>query len=81
MDTKHNAQPFDSFTAAANELRFTSGAARIALVSCHLKEAEHDCSQAFYHALHAGDFDRADEIGQALVEIQAAAERLRKLQA
>ncbi|MFP3343529.1 hypothetical protein R0J87_13570 [Halomonas sp. SIMBA_159] len=81
MDAKHNETAFDSFTTAANELRFSSGTARIALVSCHLKEAEHDCKQAFYHALHAGDFDRADEIGQALLEVQAAGERLRKLQA
>lgn len=80
MGTKHNATPFDSFTAAANELRFTSGTARVALTCCHLSEAERDCKSAFYAAIHAGDFDRADEIGQALIEIQAAAERLRKLQ-
>tara|TARA_Y100001949_G_C15990134_1_gene332432 strand:- start:3908 stop:4150 length:243 start_codon:yes stop_codon:yes gene_type:complete len=72
---------FDSFTAAANELRFASGAARVELTCCHLAEAERDCKSAFFAAIHSGDFDRADEIGQALIEIQAAVERLRKLPA
>jgi hypothetical protein len=79
MDTKHNAAPVDSFTATANELRLTSGTARIALVSCHLKDAERDALQAFYHAVGAGDFERADEIGTVILEIQATAERLKGL--
>ena len=79
MDTKHNAQPFDSFTAAANGVRLSSGAARVALTLCHLEEAQKDVFEALQCAWRSGDFDRYDQIGQAQLEIHAATERLRKL--
>jgi hypothetical protein len=44
-----------------------------------LKDAERDALQAYYHAVGAGDFERADEIGTVILEIQATAERLKGL--
>jgi len=79
MGTKHNAQPFDSFTAAANGVRLSSGTARIALTLCHLDEALTDVYKALECAWKAGDFDRYDQIGRSYLEIREAAERLRKL--
>lgn len=81
MDTKHNAEPFDSFTAAANGVRLSAGSARVELTLCHLDEAQKDIYEALQCAWNAGDLDRYDQIGEAYLQIREAAERLRKLQA
>lgn len=80
MGTKHNEAAFDSFTAAANELRFASGTTRIELAGVHLGNAKKDLKQAFYHAVGAGDFDRADAIGEQVIAISDAMNVLVELQ-
>ena len=79
MGTKYNEAAFDSFTAAANGVRLTSGTARVALGLCHLDEALTDVYKALECAWKSGDFDRYDQIGRSYLEIREAAERLRKL--
>lgn len=79
MDTKHDEKPFDTFAAAANGVRLSTGSARVALTLCHLEEAQKDIYKALQCAWRAKDYDRYEQIGEAYLQIRAAAERLRGL--